>query len=104
MSLTVNDSGHPPETKQNQEAHAVEGVLAEDEDDVQHKGQHHHYAVKHLKPVLEELQAVRKQLTDQLHHEERQKCQAQVVEHLEKHLRGLSGGPEASQINLEALK
>lgn len=81
--LTVDDSGHPPESQQDEETHPIEGVLMEDEDDVQHEGNDHHQTVKHLKLVVKELQAVSKQLTGQLHHEEREEGQAQVVKHLQ---------------------
>lgn len=53
-----------------------------DEDNVQDKGHHHHQSVKHLKLVLEELQAKRIQLPNQLHHEESEQGQAEVVKHL----------------------
>lgn len=54
----------------------------EDENNIQHKGHHHHKTIKHFKRVLEELKAVGKQLPSQLHHEEGKNSQAQVVKHL----------------------
>ncbi len=84
MLLTINDSGHPPESQQDEETHPIKGVLMEDEDNVQHEGNHNHETIKHLKLVLKKLQAVSKKLTSQLHHEECENSQAQVVKHLQK--------------------
>lgn len=82
MVLTVDDPGHPPQSQQDKETHPIEGVLVENEDNVQHEGHHHHQTIKHFKHVMEELQAVSKQLPCQLHHEEREKRQAEVMKHL----------------------
>lgn len=82
--LTIDNSGHPPESQQDEESYPIKGVLVEDENNVQHKGNYHHQTIEHLKPVLEKLQVVSKQLTSQLHQEECQKSQAQVVKHLPK--------------------
>lgn len=84
MLLTVDNSGHSPESQQDEETHPIKGVLMEDEYDVQHEGQHHNHTIKHFELVLEELQAIRKQLPSQLHHEECEKGQAQVVKHLQR--------------------
>lgn len=81
--LTVDNSGHPPESQQDEETHRIKGVLVEDEDDVQHEGNHHHQTVKHLKLVLKEFQAEGVQLTSQFHYEECENSQAQVVKHLQ---------------------
>lgn len=88
-SLTIDDSGHPPETQQDQEAKAIKGVLMEDEDDVQHKGNHHDKTIKHLKFVIEELPAIGEEFPHQLHHEEGQKSQAEVVKNLRKAKQGI---------------
>lgn len=80
--MTIDDPRHPPQTQHDEQTHPVEGVLVEDEGDVQHEGQHHHEPVKYLKLMLEELQAIRVQFSSQLHHEEREQSEAQVVEHL----------------------
>lgn len=82
MRLTVNDPGYSPESQQDEETHSIKDVFEEDDDDVQDKGHQHHQSVKHLKLVLEELQAKREQLRNQLHHEEGEQGQAQVVKHL----------------------
>lgn len=84
MLLTIDNSGHSPESKQNEETYPIKGVLVEDEDNVQHKRNNHYQTIKHLKLVMKELQAVSKQLTSQLYHEECKKSQAQVVKHLQK--------------------
>lgn len=83
--LTVDNPGHPPESQQDEETHPIKGVFMEDEHNVQHEGGHHHQSIKHLKLVLKELQAVSIQLPGQLHHEECEERQAQVVKHLQKH-------------------
>lgn len=88
-SLTIDDSGHPPETQQDQESKAVEGVFVEDEDNVQHKGNHHDKTVKHLKFVIEELPAIGVELPHELHHEKGKKSQAQVVENLQRGKQGV---------------
>lgn len=80
--LTIDDSSHPPESQQDKETHPIKGILMEDEHNVQDKGNHHHGSIKHLKLVMKELNAVSVELTNQLHHEEWEKSQAQVVEHL----------------------
>lgn len=91
LSLTIDDSGHPPETQQDQEAEAVEGVLVEDEDNIQHKRNHHDQTIKHLKFVVEELPAIGEEFPHELHHEKGQKSQAEVVKNLQKGKRGVSG-------------
>lgn len=83
MLLTVDDSSHPPETQQDEQTHAIKSVLMKDEDDVQHEGDHHHQSINHFKLMLEELQAICKQLPSQLYHEECEQCEAQVVKHLQ---------------------
>lgn len=69
---TIDDSGHPPETQQDEETNPIEGVLAEDQNNVQHKGNYHHHTIKHLKLVVEKLSAVSKHFAGQLHHEKGQ--------------------------------
>lgn len=83
-SLTVDYPGHPPEPEEDQEAHAIKGIFTGDIHNVQDEGHNHHQPVKHLKLVMEELQLVSKELPSQLHHEEGEKSQTQVVEHLVK--------------------
>lgn len=58
----------------------------EDEDNVQDEGHHHHQTIKYLKLVVEKLQAVSKELPSQLHHEECEKSQAQVMKHLQQQI------------------
>lgn len=82
--LTIDDSGHPPETQQDEETKAIKGVLVEDEYNVQHKGNHHYQTIKHLKFVLEKLPAIGVKFTEELHHEKGQKSQAEVVKNLQK--------------------
>lgn len=82
--LTVDDSGHPPQTQQDEETNAIKGVLVEDENNVQHKGNHHYQSIKNLKFVLEKLPAIGEKFTEELHHEKGQKSQAEVVENLQK--------------------
>lgn len=85
VSLTVDDSGHPPESQQDEETHCIKRVFVKDEDDVHDEGHHHHQAVKHLKLVMQKLQAVREDLPSQLHHEEREQREAEVMKHLQGH-------------------
>lgn len=72
LLLTIDDSGHPPETQQDEETNSIKGVLMEDKNNVQHKGNYHHQTIKHLKLVLKKLSAVSKHFTSQLHHEKGQ--------------------------------
>lgn len=90
MLLTVDNSGHPPESQQDEKTNAVKGILMEDENNVQHKGNDDHQTIKHLKLVLKKLQAVSKQLTSQLHHKECEKSQAQIVKYLQTKLISVS--------------
>lgn len=82
---TVYDPGHPPQPQQDQKTHAIKGVLTGNVNNVQDEGHHHHNPIKHLKLVLEKLQLVGVQLHEQLHHEEGQEGQAEVVEHLQEY-------------------
>lgn len=101
-SLTIDDSGHPPETQQDQEAKTIEGVFVKDEDNVQQKGNHHDKTVKHLKLVIEELKAVGVQLPHELHHEKGEKSQAEVVENLQRGNQGV-GESEGEQSGEEEM-
>lgn len=68
--LTIDNPGYPPQPEQDQQAHAIESILSGDVHNVQDEGNHHHNPIKHFKLVLEEVQAVGKDLPCQLHHEE----------------------------------
>lgn len=83
VRLTIDDSGHSPETQQDEEAEAIKGVLVEDEHNVQHEGNDHDQTVKHLKLVLEKLPAVGVEFAEELHHEKGQEGQAEVVKNLQ---------------------
>lgn len=84
-SLTVDYPGHPPEPEEDQEAHrGVKSIFTGCIHNIQDEGHNHYQPVKHLKLVMEELQLVSKELPSQLHHEEGEKSQTQVVEHLVK--------------------
>lgn len=74
MLLTIDNSGHPPESQQDEKTYAVKGILMEDENNVQHEGNYDHQTIEHLKLVLKKLQAVSKHLTGQLHHEKCEMC------------------------------
>lgn len=80
--LTVDNPGHPPQPEQDEEANAIKRVLLGNVDDIQHERHDDHHPVKHLKLVVEELASVGVDLSCQLHHEEGEQSQAQVMEHL----------------------
>lgn len=82
VQLTVDYPGHSPKPQQDEETHPIKGIYVEDEDNVQDEGHQYHQSIEHLKLVLKKLQAKCIQLPYQLHHEEGEKGQAQVVEHL----------------------
>lgn len=70
LSHTINDPGHPPQSEQNEQAHAIKGVFFGDVHDIQDKGHDHDDPIKHLKLVVEKLEPKGVQLEAQLHHEE----------------------------------
>lgn len=84
--LTIDYSGHPPESQQDEKTNPIKRVFMEEEGNIQHKGHNHHQTVKHLKLVIKKLQAISKKLPSQLHHEERHQSQAQVMKDLQQRI------------------
>lgn len=81
-SHTINDPGHPPQPEQDEQAHAVKGIFVGDVHDIQDEGHDYNDPIEHLKLVVEKLEPKRVQLKTQLHHEEGEQRQAEVVKHL----------------------
>lgn len=84
VSHTINDPGHSPQPEQDEQAHAIKGVFFRDVHDIQDEGHDHDDRIKHFKPVMEKLEPKRVQLKGQLHYEEGEQRQAEVVKHLQK--------------------
>lgn len=80
---TINDPGHSPQPEQDDQAHTIKGIFFGDVHDIQDERHDHNNPIKHLELVVEKLQLKSVQLKAQLHHEEGEQRQAEVVKHLQ---------------------
>lgn len=80
---TIDNSGHSPQSEEDEESKGLKLVLPEQEDNVEDKRHDDNNGIQDFKLVVEEFPAVDKEFKGHLHQKESQDGKAQVVEDLE---------------------